>query len=248
MTTPAEVLASMLRSDPARPRVTFYDDAPGASAGERVELSARVLANWVSKAGNALQDELDAGPGTTVALCLPVHWRALYWALSAWAVGATVVLPAGAEEAVDVVATADVVVTAEPALAADAPGRAVLVSLPMLARAHPGAPGGALDEARELPTYGDVLDVREPPAADDVALRVGRDGAPTAYRSVVVPRQDWGAAPRVHLWDALPRVLTDALSAWALDGSVVLVREPSGDQAARLAAEGVTVDLSAGRR
>lgn len=248
MTTPAEVLDRLLRSDPARPRVTYYDDAGHGASGERVELSARVLANWVNKAGNALQDDLDAGPGTTVALCLPTHWRAFYWALAVWAVGATVVLPRSTTEALLTAADADVVVTADPALAAAASARPVLVSLPMLARRHPDAPGGAMDEARELATYADVLDVLAPPAPDDVALRVGRGGEQTAYRSIVVPRQEWGAAPRVHLWGALPRMLVDALSAWALDGSVVLVRDPSGDQAARLATEGVTVDLSAGRR
>ena len=41
---------------PARPLVTFYDDA----TGERVELSVATYANWVAKTAGLAQDELDA--------------------------------------------------------------------------------------------------------------------------------------------------------------------------------------------
>ncbi|MDQ6715007.1 MAG: TIGR03089 family protein, partial [Actinomycetota bacterium] len=46
----------MLRRDATRPRLTFYDDADGPTRGERIELSAKVLANWVAKGANLLQD------------------------------------------------------------------------------------------------------------------------------------------------------------------------------------------------
>ena len=105
MPTPSAVLAAMLRSDPGRPRVTFYEDTPGPTRGERIELSAKVLANWVSKAANALQEEWDLAPGSRVRLALPPHWRSLYWALAVWSVGATVVLDDG---------DADLVVTDDP--------------------------------------------------------------------------------------------------------------------------------------
>ncbi len=48
VTVPA-VLAAATASDPGRPRLTWY----GAD-GERVELSARVLENWVAKTANLL--------------------------------------------------------------------------------------------------------------------------------------------------------------------------------------------------
>ena len=97
MRTPSSVLADLVRADATRPRVTFYDDAPGPTRGERIELSGRVLANWVAKAGNALQEEYDAAPGTLVRLDLPaLHWRTAYWALAVWSVGATVSLVEGA--------------------------------------------------------------------------------------------------------------------------------------------------------
>jgi len=242
MPTPADVLAMMLRSDATRPRLTFYDDAQGPTRGERIELSAKVLGNWVNKAGNALQDELDAGAGALVVVAMPVHWRSVYWALAAWSVGATVILPQDQAASAEAAKRADVLVTDDPSLAGSTSGRGVLVSLPMLARPHPEAPAGVFDDARELASFGDVLDVWDPPDPAAFALGGPEDGEHTAYGDVV-PGRDWGRGPRVRLAGTLERVLRDALAAWALDGSVVIVRDPCGDQSARLASEAVTLDL-----
>lgn len=237
MRTPADVLADLLRSDPARPRVTFYEDTPGPTAGERIELSGKVLANWVNKAANALQEELDVAPGSSVRLALPPHWRALYWALAVWSVGACVCLDEG---------EADVTVTDSPDLAAQSAGTAVLTTLAALARSAPGgAPADVIDEARELATFGDQFSAWESPAATDPALRV--DGRHTAYDSVV-PHRDWPQGTRLHTRSAqLEQVLLDALAAWAVDGSVVLSRGPEPEGPARdrlrerLDAEGVSL-------
>lgn len=235
MPLPADVLAAMLRADPARPRITAYDDA----TGERIELSARVLSTWVAKAANLLQDDADAGPGSSVGLDLPPHWRAHYWALAAWSVGARVVLGAGA-------VSADVVVTTSPQVAAGAPGYAVLVTPAALARSNPLTPPGVLDEARELATFGDRFDGYAAPAPEAPALDPGGEGPQAAYREVVdqTRARDWGRAPRVLLSGDLHRDLVDALAAWASDGSVVSVAHPAGDQQARREAERVTVALS----
>jgi uncharacterized protein (TIGR03089 family) len=236
--TPAEVLASMVASDPGRPRLTCYDDSPGPNQGERVELSARVLANWVAKAGNMLQDDLDGSPATTVGLDLPAHWRAFYWALAAWSVGATVVVGNGADRS-------DTVVTTDHHTAqqvAENAGLPVLVTLPMLAAANLDAPRDVVDEARELPNYGDAFAPNEDPNLDDPALMAGDDAQ--SFRHVVTSQPGWGANPRVRVPDDLHQALLAALSAWAADGSVVLVRSPDGDQARRLAPENLTVDLS----
>jgi uncharacterized protein (TIGR03089 family) len=253
---PADVLARMVASDPGRPRLTWYDDEPGPTAGERIELSARVLANWVSKAANLLQDDAAAGPGTTVGLDLPAHWRSLYWALATWSVGATVVVGDDARDA-------DVLVTGTPEAAAGHGGDAVLVSLPALARSHPdaGSATGAIDEARELPTHGDAFSPMADPETGDVALAGGGGDTAygntaygdtaygdtaygdTAYGDVVRPRAEWADAPRVALSGSLETVLRLSLAAWAADGSVVLSRGDAGAKAQeRLAAEGVTVD------
>ncbi|HEY3534421.1 MAG TPA: TIGR03089 family protein, partial [Pedococcus sp.] len=198
--------------------------------------SAKVLANWVSKAANALQEEWDLGPGATIRLALPPHWRSLYWALAAWSVGATVVLDD---------APCDLLVTDDPTLLdPDAAAPSVLVTLAGLARSAPGgAPAGTMDEARELSTYADQLTAWDEAAPTDPALRA--DGADTAYENVV-PQRDWPNEARVHTAsDSLVDVLADALGAWALDGSLVLSRgpEPAGGRSARLESEGVTVAL-----
>ncbi|MBM6400974.1 TIGR03089 family protein [Phycicoccus sonneratiae] len=232
--TPAALLADLVAADPGRPRVTVYDDTDGPTRGERVELSARVLANWVAKAGNLLQDELDAGPGTVVRLALPPHWRTLYWALAAWSVGACVEVAGPDEDG----SGADVVVTDDPARGAGA-GDLVVVTLAALARqAAVEVPAGAVDEARQLATHGDVLVAHEEPDADDVALRTGSTRLTFAG---VVPTDATGG--RVHTQTTDPAgLLRTALAAWAGDGSVVLTRgTPQPDAlAARLASEGVT--------
>lgn len=236
MLTPADVLHQLLASDAARPRLTWYDDEPGPGLGERIELSGRVLANWVAKAANLLQDDAAAAPGTTVGLDLPTHWRTAYWALAAWEVGATVVLGADA-------VGADVLVTDSAERAATHGGDAVLVTLPALARSHPDAAeaGGAVDEARELATYGDRFSALTDAEPGEVALSA--DGDDTAYGGLVVPRPDWGPAPRVVVAGDPATALVQALSAWAADGSVLMMRGPRDAHGGRLEAEAVTLDL-----
>jgi len=236
MPTPPDVLAALLRSDPGRPRITCYDDTPGPTQGERIELSGKVLANWTSKAANALQEEWDLGPGSTVRLALPPHWRSLYWALATWSVGATVVLD---DEPTDLVVTDDL------SLLGDADTPAVLVTLAGLARsAGADVPPGVMDEAREVSTYADQFAAWDDPASTDTALRAG--GEDTAYESVV-PQRDWPREVRLHTApSSLAALLAEALGAWALDGSVVLSRGPvpEGGRAGRLESEGVTVDAA----
>ncbi|MBV9143503.1 MAG: TIGR03089 family protein [Pseudonocardiales bacterium] len=86
MTITDQVLGPLLRADPARPRITHYDD----DAGSRVELSGATLANWAAKTANWLRDELDVQPGDTVAVLLPPHWQTAGVLLGAWWCGATV--------------------------------------------------------------------------------------------------------------------------------------------------------------
>lgn len=220
--TPADVLAGLLRSDPTSPRITCYDD----HTGERIELSGKVLMNWVSKAANLLQDELDAGPGTTVGLQLPPdHWRTYYWALAAWSVGATVVTSIGSPCDIGI-GTA----------AIDDADQQIIVTLAALARvATVDLPSGAIDEARDLATYGDVFVPYLSPTPSDTALQS------TTYADLVTVNH--GALRRRELVRGdLPAALADALAIWADDGSVLLLRgvDPL-DVERRLATEGATL-------
>jgi uncharacterized protein (TIGR03089 family) len=236
-TAPRAVLAALVAADPGRPRVTYYDDTRGPTGGERIELSARVLANWVAKAANLLQDDLDAGPGTIVRLDLPPHWRTLYWALGVWTVGATVEL---SDPLRDHGARADILVTDDPVRHRPADAhRLVVVTLAALARRAPGAlPPGAIDEARDLAGHGDVVEPWDEPEPGDPALVAG--GATTSYAQLIpVPRQP----ERVYTATTdTADFLRTALEVYASGGSLVLSRgglDP-GVPTARLASEGVT--------
>ncbi len=229
----------MLRSEATVPRLTCYDDAPGPTNGERIELSAKVLANWVAKAANLLQDEFDVSTDTSVLLDLPAHWRTAYWALAIWSVGATVVLPHGAGPDPE----ATVTITDDPALAAVA-DPVVLVTLAALARCSPGpVPTGALDEARELATFPDAFAPWDTPAPQDPALVCG--GERTAYADLVAPHD--GPA-RAHVVDPdTATFLRATLAVWAADGSIVLTRgrPPADVLDRRRSLERVTLDLDA---
>src|ERR1700710_2054950 len=68
--TPERLFADHLAAEPGRPFVTYYDEA----SGERSELSAKSLANWVAKTHHLLGDELGLGVGDTALIALPAHW------------------------------------------------------------------------------------------------------------------------------------------------------------------------------
>src|SRR5262245_49083181 len=81
-----EVFASAVAADPTRPLVTYYDDA----TGERTELSATTLDNWVAKTANLLVDGHGLGAGDTAAVRLPAHWQAAAVLLGCWSAGLAV--------------------------------------------------------------------------------------------------------------------------------------------------------------
>ncbi|UNX55766.1 hypothetical protein MF406_05890 [Georgenia sp. TF02-10] len=168
-TLPGHLLGSFTGAAGTSPRLTWY----GAD-GERVELSGRVLANWVTKAANLLVEEADAEPGTTVLLDLPVHWRVLVWALGSWTAGATVVLPGDLEEDDEDGERPAVVITHRPGEApgTDAADLVLAVALPALAMRWDGAtlPVDVVDAAAELMTFGDELGYVSEPDPDDLAL------------------------------------------------------------------------------
>lgn len=163
-------LISRISSDPGRPRITWY-----ATGGERVELSGRVVENWVAKTTNLLVEEFDAEPGVRVLIDLPAHWKQVVWALSAWRAGATVVLADNLSEgAADFEADMpDVVVTATPDVWTEVPRatRVIAVALPSLARGWEGElPEGIMDGVAEVPLFDDVLGWTTESAASDIAV------------------------------------------------------------------------------
>jgi uncharacterized protein (TIGR03089 family) len=233
---PEELLAALVTSDPGRPRVTWYDDADGLTKGERIELSGRVLANWVAKGANLLVDDLDVGTGDVVTLDLPAHWRLLCWAGAAWAAGAMVRLagPGGRSQ------PAGVLVTDRPVVRPPGVRDQVAVALPALARRWlgPDLPPGTLDGAEDLHTQPDHFEPVEPASSTSPALEAG--GPPLSRAELLsdarrlAAQENWRPGARVLVAtssrDTSPAdALLAVLGAWSSDGSVVLVRD--GDPA-----------------
>lgn len=107
----------------SRPAVVDY-----AAAGERVELSGRVLVNWAAKTANLL-DEVGTGPQTTVLVDLPAGWKSLALLLGVLWTGAEVrVAEAGPEHTAGTTTEPDVVITDAPQRHAHHPGELVAVS------------------------------------------------------------------------------------------------------------------------
>ena len=222
MSIPAIDLMSALRSGQSTsPRLTWY-----GPAGERVELSGRVLDNWVAKTSNLLQDELDAEPGTRLRLDLPAHWKSLVLALAAWQLGMEVVLDA---------AEAELLATAEPgpAAAEGAFDAVMAVALPALAMRWLGElPSGVVDYAAEVRSHGDFFMPHVEPEADRRAVR-GAAGTVHAHGGLLAgfaatatasaPSAEGGERVLVRAAEGLESVLAQSLGAWQRDGSVVLV-------------------------
>ena len=214
MSIPAANLMSALRSGHSTsPRLTWY-----GPDSERVELSGRVLDNWVAKTSNLLQDELDAEPGTAIRIDLPAHWKSFVWALAAWQLGMEVVLDGSA---------ADLLVTNDPSDHTGAAYDAVVaVPLAALAMSWPGElPPGVVDYAAEVRSHGDVFMVHNEPTPELAAVR-GNAGYAHAD---LIERFAEAAEPGVRLLvrasEGLESGLSAALGAWQGDGSVVLVHE-----------------------
>jgi uncharacterized protein (TIGR03089 family) len=232
MSIPAMTLMAALRSGHATsPRLTWY-----GPDSERIELSGRVLDNWVAKTANLLQDELDAAPGISLRLDLPAHWKSFVWALAAWQLGMEVVLDGGPA---DLLATASPEDAASPGGEADAGSFDAVVAVPLaaLAMRWPGTlPAGVLDYAAEVRSHGDVFMPYGEAGPELAALRLPGRGfthgellaefaavRPEAVQPQEGSTQQNGARILVRAGDGLAPALAEALGCWDRGGSIVLV-------------------------
>ncbi|GAB3170785.1 uncharacterized protein (TIGR03089 family) [Micromonospora palomenae] len=214
----ARVFADAIATDPARPLLTWYDDA----TGERTELSGATLANWVAKTANLLVDELALSPGDAAAVLLPPHWQTAAVLLGCWSAGVTVADTPGD---VDVLfAAADRVAEAAAWPAGD---RYALALAPFAAPLRE-VPAGFADYVVEVRTHGDHFTPYSQGGPSDAALL-----APAADRATelcIAPGDrllvdaarhpdpvDWLLAPLVR---GASVVLCGNLDATRLDGRV----------------------------
>jgi uncharacterized protein (TIGR03089 family) len=208
-TTPVGLLRAALAADPARPLVTYYDDA----TGERLELSVATVDNWVAKTANLLVDGLGVGPGARIALLLPPHWQAAVWLLACWAAGATAA--SGGDPRL-----ADVAVCGPDQLdRARAAPEVVALSLRPLGAPFPTPlPAGVLDYGVEVRAYGDRFSPLQP--ADPALIMA--DGAQVTTDRLVGEARGLAAREGLQLGE---RILTDR-SLDTLDGIGIALLAP----------------------
>lgn len=176
--TVPDLLARRLAAAAGTPAVTTLDHRDG----DRVELSAAALVNWVAKTGNYLDAELGIGPGDEVVLVADLGWTAWVAALACWSVGATVVPsdPGG-----PLAAPARAWVVAQRYLGALAPGAgpdaAPHAASPLLVlgegmggRALGPLPAGAIDFGTEVLAEPDELLAPAPSPSDPAVRLAGR--------------------------------------------------------------------------
>jgi uncharacterized protein (TIGR03089 family) len=227
------LLTAALQTDPARPLLTFYDDA----SGERTELSATTLAGWVAKTAGLVQDELVIEPGDRVAALLPAHWQTAAVLLGCWSAGAVLDTdPAGAAA----------VFCDEARVPAG--GQVVALSLLPLGRPFGSPPAGALDYAAVVPGQPDIFRPYAPVAdiAPAVADRSGAELVAAARKSAA--DQSISAGDRVlttRPWNGPTDWIDNLLAPLAAGASIVLsVNSDNSALARRIESERATMVIT----
>ncbi len=221
MTSPEGLFAAVLADAPSKPFVTFYDEV----SGERSELSAKSLANWVAKTHFLLTDELGLGVGDAAYIDLPAHWISVPVLLGCWTAGLEVSTDrARASVAFTVAASAPADVPDVFVIAPDSAARGFAAGTP---------PEGTADYVAAVRPQPDAWTTVHPPAspadpaiegisrADVVAKSAARAGELGLTRgSRLLTAREWRG----------PDDWIDALLApLAVGGSLVIVRGAAAD-------------------
>jgi uncharacterized protein (TIGR03089 family) len=215
-TISAAVLDPLMASDPAGPRITYYDDA----TGERIELSTATLVNWAAKTGNLLRDELGAGPSSRVAVLLPAHWQTAAVLFGIWWIGAEVVTSGQADIAL---CTVDRLSEADDAVGV---GEIAVLSLDPFGAPVPDLPVGVTDYATAVRVHGDQISPeRVPGTALDgrsVADVLAAAQASAAAQGLGPHDRLLSSAP----WNTADDVVDNLLAVFAVGASLVQVANP----------------------
>ncbi|MDQ3733845.1 MAG: TIGR03089 family protein [Actinomycetota bacterium] len=241
----SDLFHGALGRDPAGPLLTYYDDA----SGERTEVSATTLGNWVAKTANLLTDGLGLDSAASIAVVLPPHWQTAGVLLGAWTAGHEVV----DYPDFDSKPRPDAVFCTEADLVvySDFDCDVVGVTLDPWGRGLPSEWRRVTDYAREIGVYGDQFHPLAPvdPAAPALAagsLRLTQETVAGAAQELA---DALGMTAGGRIMVALDAAVAAGPMAWLLGplaagSSVVLVTDAGSDRlAARAASEMVTATL-----
>lgn len=241
MTSIDSLLHALRSASPGAPRLTWY-----GPDGERIELSGKVLDNWVAKTANFLTEEFDVAAGSPIAVQLPAHWKSLCITLAGLASGATVQFIGDSAPGLTkrIADSASVWIAADSEALKRAAERTdtVAVALPALAMAWPSElPDEVRDYAAEVRMFADAFVRFDDPDPDDIAMLDGDHSVRYAELSGLA--DGWEADSRVALLasDGLARVSRSALGIWLAGGSVVLFSDAASASEKVLQAEGVSL-------
>ncbi|WNB87787.1 TIGR03089 family protein [Glutamicibacter protophormiae] len=187
---------------------------------ERVELSGRVLVNWVEKSAGLLVDELDVTAGDTIRISPAPHWRLVVLSLAALRVGARVEFAADA----DAVLHARLEGHDDDAVA----GTELVVATPALAFAcSEPLPEGAVDFCAEVRAQPDVYTGFEEPDPSAGALPSGTTHGQLLGRALeTAPQEAVGTVflPLADGWEETALLTT--LGIMVRGGAVLLTAGP----------------------
>jgi uncharacterized protein (TIGR03089 family) len=209
--TPERQFEQLLAAEPSRPFVTYYDEA----TGERSELSAKSMANWVVKTHHLLGDELGLGVGDTALLALPAHWISVPILLGCLTAGLELTAAAPA----DIAFVSPVTVSAAAGLAdvyAVAPDSAAVGF-----RVDP--PPGTLDYVAAVRPQEDKWPSVHLPAAPSDPGLPGLTRAEVAARAADVGLPIGARVLTTRTWNSPMDWLETVLAPVAVLGSVVLI-------------------------
>ena len=230
--TPERQFADLLATDPARPFVTYYDEA----TGERSELSVRSCANWVAKTHHLLRTELGLGIGDTALLAVPAHWISVPILLGCLTAGLALV-PEG---------DADVAFVAPTTVAAAAGAPDVYAVAPQSAAAgfNGAEPDGTVDYVLAVRPQADAWGTVQLTASADDRCLPGLLRREVVVRATAAGLPDGARVLTTREWAGPQDWLDTLLAPLAAGGSLVIVRnadEPTVER--RMTQERATVRI-----
>lgn len=231
--TPERQFAQLLAAEPSRPFVTYYDER----SGERSELSAKSLANWVAKTHHLLTDELGLGVGDTALVALPAHWISVPVLLGCLTAGLALTTDGPAE----------VAFVAPETLPAAAGVVDVYAIAPDSAAVGFGdaPPAPAADYVSAVRPQADTWPSVHMPASADDACLPGMTRGEVAARAVGGGLESRARVLTTRPWSSADDWLDAVLAPIAVGGSLVIVANCTGEEvvARRMSQERATVRL-----